>query len=69
MPIYEYACEACGKIFEEFEPTAVTVKKEKECPACGSKETRRVVSSFSSSGSSVQPAAPSCGSGHKGPFT
>jgi putative FmdB family regulatory protein len=68
MPIYEYTCEACGKIFEEFKFTAGRDEKT-QCPFCGSEETRRVASSFSSSSGSCESTAASCGTGRKGGFT
>jgi putative FmdB family regulatory protein len=68
MPIYEYRCERCGKIFEEFE-YAASDGKGRECPSCGSKETKRVISSFSPSGKSGDSSASSCGPTRKGGFT
>ncbi|MFO8241023.1 MAG: zinc ribbon domain-containing protein [Dissulfuribacterales bacterium] len=47
MPIYEYKCEKCNKIFESF----VLSSRNKEgirCPACGSNDVRKMLSSFSS---------------------
>jgi putative FmdB family regulatory protein len=47
MPVYEYKCSNCGKVFEitchlsEREQLAV-------CPDCGSKQVAPVFSSFSS---------------------
>jgi len=41
MPIYEYSCNKCGKIFEYL----VFKSEEKpECPYCNEAETRRVMS-------------------------
>jgi putative FmdB family regulatory protein len=42
MPTYEYACDACGHKFEEFQsikaaPIAV-------CPKCGKKKVKRLIS-------------------------
>jgi putative FmdB family regulatory protein len=43
MPIYEYACRPCGKVFEE-----LVIRKSDEaevaCPACKSGEVSRVMS-------------------------
>lgn len=45
MPIYEYGCQDCGKVFEHLarrlgdEPAS--------CPACGSKDLKRALSVFS----------------------
>jgi putative FmdB family regulatory protein len=47
MPVYEYKCSNCGKVFEitchlrERDQLAV-------CPGCGSKKVEPVFSSFSS---------------------
>lgn len=47
MPIYEYKCEDCEKEFEVF----TFLKDEKPiCPSCGSKEVKKKVSSFQSTG-------------------
>jgi len=45
MPLYEYECEKCAEQFEELVSrrdgdAGVT------CPACGSKQTRRLQSTF-----------------------
>jgi putative FmdB family regulatory protein len=47
MPIYEYKCENCKNEFEVF-----TFLKDEEplCPSCGSKEVKKKVSNFQSSG-------------------
>lgn len=50
MPIYEYACQKCGEIFDQLWLTvraaeeATAQGKQPACPACGEAETRRVVS-------------------------
>ena len=48
MPIYEYQCRKCGKIFEKIQKlneggNSLT------CPYCGGKKPEKVLSSFSSS--------------------
>lgn len=44
MPIYEFACEACGQRFEELVgPPAGTSEAEVRCPACGSDRLERLV--------------------------
>ncbi len=51
MPLYEYRCEKCGEKFE----TLISLNKISdpvECIKCGSKETTRLLSSFSASSSS-----------------
>ncbi|HVT82911.1 MAG TPA: FmdB family zinc ribbon protein [Phycisphaerae bacterium] len=42
MPTYEYACEACGHKFEEFQ--SITAKPITKCPACGKKKVKRLIS-------------------------
>jgi putative FmdB family regulatory protein len=43
MPIYEYQCLMCGEIFESFR--AINDDDSKvECPVCGEKKPRRMVS-------------------------
>lgn len=42
MPTYEYACEACGNEFEEFQSmSAAPIKK---CPKCGKNKVHRKIS-------------------------
>ncbi|MGC9195610.1 MAG: FmdB family zinc ribbon protein [Syntrophobacteraceae bacterium] len=51
MPIHEFKCKKCGKIFESLFLT----KSEKEkvvCPACGTAQVEPLISTFSLSGSS-----------------
>jgi putative FmdB family regulatory protein len=64
MPIYEYACSPCGKVFEE-----LILRKSDEddlaCPACKSAEVSRLMSRPSAartggSGGSGGPP-PNCG--------
>ncbi len=46
MPIYEYRCKGCGRVFE-----AVVLKGEDEkiisCPRCGKNQPERLMSAFS----------------------
>ena len=50
MPIFEYACEECGTTFERltFRPQSVV---QPLCPQCGSMQTTKVFSTFSTQGS------------------
>ncbi len=41
MPIYEFACAACGNRFEELTASGTVAIR---CPSCGSDETERVLS-------------------------
>lgn len=45
MPLYEYECEKCAERFEELVSRGEGAA-EPSCPACGSRQTRRVQSSF-----------------------
>ncbi|MCL4322009.1 MAG: zinc ribbon domain-containing protein [Deltaproteobacteria bacterium] len=71
MPIYEYRCQKCGKIFEIYQRLSEKGEDIK-CPVCGAEKPVKRVSSFSSygnSGSSVSynPSG-SCGGGHSSGF-
>ena len=55
MPIYEYACSACGKSFEYLARTLSD--KPAKCPACGAKKLSKQLSSF------AKPAAVTTGCG------
>ena len=49
MPLYEYQCTKCKEQFSRLVP----ISKSDElptCPKCGSKQTKKLMSSFSSSG-------------------
>ena len=50
MPIYEFRCKKCDKKFEEL---VFSLNSEKKiiCPQCGSKESERLFSHFSSKSS------------------
>jgi len=64
MPIYEYRCNGCGKKFEELVSGTAT---ELACPACGSKETQKLLSVFAaatgSNNVSTACPQPGCGKG------
>ena len=59
MPIFEYMCDNCGTVFEELE-SVTNRDKPHECPECGKKMGRRIVSRFATSGGGL---GASCGSG------
>ena len=42
MPTYEYACEACGHKFEEFQ--SIKAKPTTRCPVCKKKKVKRLIS-------------------------
>lgn len=41
MPTYDYACQACGHEFEEFQ--SMSAKPLKKCPACGKAKLQRLI--------------------------
>jgi putative FmdB family regulatory protein len=49
MPIYEYRCQSCGHVYEEF--VRFGDDPELKCPECGGLEASKVVSLFGSAGS------------------
>ena len=59
MPLYEYQCEKCGKVFELLRRMSKS-DRGVECPACHSTRVDRKFSTFSSGG---------CGPGARGGFT
>ena len=63
MPLYEYNCKDCNIEFEEVAPFAKA--DEVECNVCGSKNTERIASTFSSVTKASGSAAPGpmCGMG------
>ncbi len=65
MPIYEYACAPCGKMFEEL-VIRRSDEAEVRCPACGSAEVARRMSrpaavGGSGGGGGPTPFSSSCG--------
>jgi putative FmdB family regulatory protein len=47
VPIYEFECEECGERFEELVAAGA---ESAVCPACGARETRRLLSPVSPPG-------------------
>ena len=47
MPIYEYACQDCGRQFEKL----VRADTEPECPQCHSKQLKKQLSVFATTAS------------------
>ena len=69
MPIYEFKCNKCGKVFELL-CIGSDDEKGAQCPSCGGTETTKLLSTFcsaSGTGTSLEgnAAASSC-SGHGG---
>ena len=48
MPIYEYRCRSCEKVFEALRPMGDDGKKV-ECPKCGTLSPEKIFSVFSAS--------------------
>lgn len=55
MPLYEYRCNACGKVFEKMARWS-EADHSPLCPSCQSQDTRRKVSVFASSSNSSSSA-------------
>ncbi|MBQ4132444.1 MAG: zinc ribbon domain-containing protein [Desulfovibrionaceae bacterium] len=66
MPIYEYECNDCSEIFETLVPRPTD--KSEPCPACGSENTRKLLSVTSGiiAQSASAPACPVSGMGCPG---
>lgn len=47
MPIFEYQCQECGRIFEKFQIVRQNAVLP-PCPQCQATETRQLLSRFSS---------------------
>src|SRR5215471_17507779 len=41
MPTYDYVCEACDHLWEEFQ--SITAKPTKKCPECGKPKAKRKI--------------------------
>ncbi len=59
MPIFEYRCKKCGSKFEKI--VLGSSEREIECPRCHSKDLTKLISAFSSAGTSRSSGAASCG--------
>ena len=63
MPLYEYECGSCGQRFEKL----VSLSKARQgtdCPKCGSRSVRRLMSVFSTAGSKSDVSdCPTCPTG------
>jgi len=46
MPVYEYQCARCGERFSLLQPMSAP-REGNACPRCGARQTRRLISSFS----------------------
>ena len=57
MPIYEFACGKCRKVFS-FLSKRVKPKKSPVCPQCGNRRLSKEISAFSMISGVTEPAAP-----------
>ncbi|MEW6219075.1 MAG: zinc ribbon domain-containing protein [Thermodesulfobacteriota bacterium] len=62
MPIYEYRCRACGRIFECL-VTVSSGSQQQTCRYCGSQETDKTFSAFSCRSGSAASLTSSGGGG------
>jgi len=65
MPIYEYSCAGCGQKFEVLHRGPLSKRGDQpKCPACGSDNVTRLLSTFSARVAVKMPACegstPSC---------
>ena len=58
MPILEFVCESCQGQFEKFTRNINAVVIDRECPTCGSGDTRRKMSPFGLGGLTSRTAGP-----------
>lgn len=63
MPLFEFTCSKCGKVFEELLSLAELAAGDLECPACGAAEVTRGLSTFATSGGDGGGGGGSCGGG------
>ncbi len=58
MPIFEYACQKCGKVFEKL----ILGKSSGElvCPECGSKQVVQKFSAFATATGTAKSSAAAC---------
>jgi len=63
MPIYEFRCKKCKKIFESLIFSS-TEEKKLSCPKCGTKKPQKVMSVFADGNSNCSScSSTSCSSG------
>ncbi|MGA7105248.1 MAG: zinc ribbon domain-containing protein [Candidatus Deferrimicrobiaceae bacterium] len=67
MPLYEYRCKSCHKVFEAYK--RLSDGAEEACPACGGKSSRVGISLFRARGTGSSFGGTSCGGGSsRSPF-
>lgn len=55
MPMYEYRCVTCGETYEELRKME-EADTDLECPHCGARDIRRLVSGFATRGGGCSPS-------------
>ncbi len=70
MPLYEYRCESCSRLFESYRRAAEESETE-SCPSCGGKARREAISLVNApGGGGPAPGGRSCGGGgRRSPFS
>lgn len=63
MPLYEYACEKCGQAFEKLVSAKDRDAGTVACPACGSNDVKRLLSTFAVGRGGGGSTAASCPTG------
>lgn len=63
MPVFDYECKNCGKLFDEFVMSFNVSDSEIKCPECGKKDAKRLFSAPSMGSSFLGfSSGSSCGS-------
>lgn len=65
MPLFEFRCRACGRLFEEILSLAELEAERPTCPHCGAVEAEREFSTFATGGAGGGGGS-SCGGGGSG---
>ncbi len=60
MPIYQYRCRECGKVFEKFVPVWKAAAAP-ACPECGAAKAERILSPFAAKTGGGSCGAPTSG--------
>ena len=69
MPLFEFTCSKCGKVFEELLTLADLDSAAVACPHCGSNDVQRGLSSFATAGGGAGTGGGGCGGGCGGGFS